>query len=204
MTLPTVICANPACQRPFKARISHGKRRRFCSPACYQPARAIRPAPVVPAICENPACRRSFMPRLTGHGKLTKFCSRACWEANPGYSARHVRVRQARGRAKNHPCADCGRTAREWSLTHGRDGIDPADYEPRCRKCHVAYDGSAPGQPGGERNPNAKLTWAQVEEVRALRGTVPARVLAARFGVSRSVISMIMLGLTWKEPPSPG
>lgn len=150
--MTTVICANPACQRPFAARRNHGKLARFCSPGCYQAARDTRH----PAVCANPACQRPFTARPV-KGGFTRFCCQACWlavcphprsadhpsyRAEPGYWTKHSRVRHARGPAKVHPCADCGAPARDWSLIHGRDGRDPADYEPRCRRCHITYDKS--------------------------------------------------------------
>jgi hypothetical protein len=116
---------------------------------------------------------------------------------------RHNRVRRARGPARDYPCVGCGGPAREWSQRHDTDGLDPADYDPRCCKCHFAYDGKQRfGGPGtGESHHNAKLTWAKVREIRTLRGTVPHRVLAERYGVSRPVISRILAGAMWKEPP---
>lgn len=47
----------------------------------------------------------------------------------------------------------------------------------------------------GEAHVNAKLTLAQVEEIRRAPG--PQRVLAARFGVSGSAISLIRRGVNW-------
>lgn len=152
--MTTVICANPACQRPFEARRYRGKAARFCSPDCYQAARRSRSR--ASAVCANPACRRPFTARLA-KGKFTRFCSHACWVAvlphprgadHPSYQgsanywAAHSRVRKARGPARNYPCTDCGAPAIDWSLIHGRAGADAADFEPRCRKCHIAYDRS--------------------------------------------------------------
>jgi hypothetical protein len=72
------------------------------------------------------------------------------------YNSAHYRVKRAKGYPSTFPCVDgCGQQAAEWSLrqdapvTHvGDDGHgrptrysgDPNDYEPRCRKCHKAYD----------------------------------------------------------------
>lgn len=56
------------------------------------------------------------------------------------YNRRHIRVRQARGVARNHKCVDCGEQAHEWSTRHDTDGMSPHDYDPRCRRCHRAYD----------------------------------------------------------------
>ena len=53
----------------------------------------------------------------------------------------------------------------------------------------------------GERHPNARLTRAQVIEIRReakVEGTSRAWV-ARRYGVSRSCIDRIILGETWRE-----
>lgn len=49
----------------------------------------------------------------------------------------------------------------------------------------------------GERNGHAKLTEAEVREIIALKGVELQRELAARFGVSRQVVSLIHKGLRW-------
>ena len=56
------------------------------------------------------------------------------------YGARHGRVVEAKGKAKNFPCIDCHGKACDWSQTHGTKGLDPEDYQPRCRSCHMKYD----------------------------------------------------------------
>jgi hypothetical protein len=59
---------------------------------------------------------------------------------NVKYSALHYRVRIDRGNAKDHTCIDCGEQAAEWSTIRDTDGTDNSHYEPRCVKCHRAYD----------------------------------------------------------------
>ncbi len=49
----------------------------------------------------------------------------------------------------------------------------------------------------GERNNSAKLTYRKVEAIRASR--LPPRVLAERYGVSRSLISMILNQKIWRD-----
>jgi predicted XRE-type DNA-binding protein len=51
----------------------------------------------------------------------------------------------------------------------------------------------------GTRNmgPYGKLTDAQAAEIRALKGSMPQREIAAMYGVSRSTISWVMTGKTW-------
>lgn len=66
---------------------------------------------------------------------------------------------------------------------------------------HALANGLHGGKPmPGESNPRAKLTEQQVTEIRILKGTVGARVLAKRFGVSRSAIQFIHQGKHWKQP----
>lgn len=66
------------------------------------------------------------------------------WESRPGaksYVAFHIRINRIRGKARNFNCIDCGDDAIEWSWVHDSDPLDVNNYEPRCRKCHVRYDG---------------------------------------------------------------
>jgi hypothetical protein len=69
----------------------------------------------------------------------------------PTYSSAHHRVRRLRGRARDHPCADCDARASSWSYTggdpdelrdarHGAYSLDVARYVPRCARCHVRAD----------------------------------------------------------------
>ena len=50
----------------------------------------------------------------------------------------------------------------------------------------------------GERNPNAKLSAATVEQIREHRKTHLLKETAACFGVSRTTVSRIYLGRLWK------
>jgi hypothetical protein len=49
----------------------------------------------------------------------------------------------------------------------------------------------------GERNPAARLTIELVRRIRALKGTMTHQEIGARFGVSRTRISMILTGKSW-------
>lgn len=49
----------------------------------------------------------------------------------------------------------------------------------------------------GSQHGRAKLNEEQIAEIRSLRGIVPHRVLAARFGVQQTHISRIMRGVRW-------
>jgi hypothetical protein len=54
-------------------------------------------------------------------------------------------------------------------------------------------------QTKGEHHPPAKLTEAQVREIRQLHGTASLRVLAARYGVSHTAIRRAALGIKWRS-----
>lgn len=96
------------------------------------------------------------------------------------YSTRHWRVREQRGPAKLLKCVHCAangtdKQALDWACVHGRDGGDPMDYIPLCRKCHIAYDGSGHRKPHtkktkallGKKNRGYKHTPEAVEKIRA-------------------------------------
>ena len=55
----------------------------------------------------------------------------------------------------------------------------------------------------GEQNNKARLTSEDVEAIRAMRGVVPQRVIAERFGVSRDHIKKIHQGKYWPAPNWP-
>jgi hypothetical protein len=54
----------------------------------------------------------------------------------------------------------------------------------------------------GELNGNARLTWADVRQIRALKGTMSYAEIGKMFGVDQTNIGMIMRGKTWKEEPT--
>lgn len=76
------------------------------------------------------------------------------------YTAAHYRVYEARGRAKNYACVDCGANALDWSYdgsdpdelhedrpvsggtTRATYSLDVTRYVPRCRSCHCKFDRS--------------------------------------------------------------
>jgi Recombinase len=80
------------------------------------------------------------------------------------YGTRHWRVADRRGSARLLKCVHCadlgtGKQAYDWACLHGRDGVDPMDYIPLCRKCHIAYDGSGHHTPHTEES-KAKMSKA--------------------------------------------
>jgi hypothetical protein len=72
------------------------------------------------------------------------------WNHQGSYVAVHLRLRKARGRAKDHECVECQTPARQWALTHNRDkalsapqgpfSLNLDDYEPMCVRCHKTMD----------------------------------------------------------------
>lgn len=150
-----------------------------------------------PKVCENPECPlpgREFMgTRQKGRGR---FCSLSCaaWKTDPEYAGRHLRIGRVRGKASEHTCADCCNRAYDWSQRHGTDGTDPEHYDPRCRPCHRAYDGTAHGEDHGR----ATLTEAQVREIYASTG-VSQQELADIHGTTQHNVSNIRRGKTWKH-----
>lgn len=50
-----------------------------------------------------------------------------------------------------------------------------------------------------ERHPQAKLTDAQVREIRALRGRLQQKEIAARFNISPSIVCQILKGQIWRH-----
>jgi len=79
------------------------------------------------------------------------------------HATRHWRLAEYRGPAKLLKCVDCAakgidKYAYDWSHRHGTDPEDVMNYDPRCRKCHIAYDGS------GHHTPHTEETRAKMSE----------------------------------------
>lgn len=118
-----------------------------------------------------------------------------------GYNAAHTRLGLLRG-----ACVDCGNTAKDWSLrkgtpverlradiSGGRAGrlysLCSSDYVPRCRRCHLAYDGRK----------DRKLTSTQAGDILhlALFGAATLKEIGARFGVSDQTVLSIKKRRIW-------
>ena len=91
---------------------------------------------------------------------------------------------------------DCSNPAAEWSQRHGTTGQDPQDYDPRCHKCHHAYDADTAAR--GERINTAILTGPRVRGIKASVGA-SVRELAELHGVSRDAIRKVLNGKTWRH-----
>lgn len=51
----------------------------------------------------------------------------------------------------------------------------------------------------GERHPSARLTAAQVQEIRELAGRLTKTDIGRRFGITRQAVRAILVGRTWKH-----
>jgi hypothetical protein len=91
----------------------------------------------------DPVIRKVPTPRP---GSLNGF-----WRGDDvGYGRAHERVRDQRGLATQHPCADCGGQAAHWAYDHldaeektsamGPFSTDPCRYRALCVSCHKVYD----------------------------------------------------------------
>ena len=124
--------------------------------------------------------------------------------AASSYFAKHSKVKHTRGPASQFLCADgCGRQAQDWATIHGHDdGLDLwADYQPMARRCHMLYDGNLLCWRRGEDVAGAKLTRANVLELRELyaTGELTRQQLAAKYGVSSSTVyDVVIRNKTWQ------
>lgn len=124
------VCSVDGCKRPTHARnLCDPHYRRFASSG------AVGSVQVVPSV--PPAKRRDANPQWRGDAI--------------GYDAAHVRVKAARGSAKEYACRLCGGPATEWAYDHSDPNEQYADrrgpystdqrcYFPACRPCHKRYD----------------------------------------------------------------
>ena len=69
----------------------------------------------------------------------------------PNYGQVHGILRDVYGKAREHPCEDCGGPAHHWSYDGTGPTVSPDDgpydpetylltYQPRCAKCHYKLD----------------------------------------------------------------
>ena len=75
-------------------------------------------------------------------------------------------------------------------------------YEPgNCRwgSAKEQRKNQRPCDRAGERNANAKLTWAAVREIRTLAGQMARTKIARRFGVSHPTVHRVLAGRAWRN-----
>lgn len=93
---------------------------------------------------------------------VTKNCADRASHPDPrvktedvAYSTAHHKVAEAKGPASDHSCFRCGEQAEQWAFLHGTHdvkadetgreagspfSVDPKQYAPMCRLCHVRWD----------------------------------------------------------------
>lgn len=171
VAIPPNSCTIPECSKPIKRRslcYSHYmKWWRYGDPTWTQPKRrrdlsSKRFGSVVVIAEADPGhwlcrcdCGRETRVRawsLTSGGTTTCGDGPTHHRAEMvSYSAAHGRAYRDKGRAKDHPCSDCGEPARHWSYTHADPdemvddkgcaySLDPDHYVPRCVPCHKRFD----------------------------------------------------------------
>ena len=111
-------------------------------------------------------------------------------------------------------CRECGAKREVGSVvlhahhvkefaTHPEMRLDVSNGLTLCEPCHMALHGLnclARERQFGEKNPNHKLTWEQVGEIRArhVQGTLQ-KTLAQEFGITQAHVSAIVLGKSWNR-----
>ncbi len=202
LPMPSLVC--PQCQQEFHVYACEVPLRTHCSVACrWQAARA-----PLPDLAEH------FWAQVNKHsGHQVPYVDGECWLwigrfQRPGYGAVNLcRFRKTGTRE--------GRAHRiAWELTHGPvpDGLFVLHHcdTPACVRPSHLFVGSQLANrqdasqkqrvPHGEAVWVAKLTAAQVQDIRRLRqaGTSTYR-LALDFSVTRGTISAVVRRLTWKH-----
>lgn len=97
-------------------------------------------------------------------------------------------------RQVHHSCdvPTCVNPAHLWLGTHQENMLDAS------RKGRHWLQKN-PKTFSGEKSATAKLTWAEVREIRARAGTAFHREIAADYGVCRELVSQIIRGTVWAE-----
>jgi hypothetical protein len=116
-----------------------------------------------------------------GYGRLhmvggVEYAHRISWNHHFGYTKKWVL----------HRC-DNSSCVRPTHLFLGTCADNNADMVRKGRQCR------------GEDRPQSKLTRRSVAQIRRLRGKISQRVLALRYGVDQSTISLAQRGLNWKN-----
>lgn len=204
MALKTITLTCEACRREFHCR-DRGRTRivRFCSRACA----GVAPKPRTPCeqcgkmtilrVCK-PCYRESRRPYPRMAAWLAAFRNPGpCWVWTGANSGRY-----GYGKLTSHIYAH--RAAWELSngpIPSGLDVLHRCDNPPCCNPSHLflgtARDNAADmlakhRTPLGEERRLSKLTDAQVRDIRAASGLLTD--IAARFGVSPSLIGLIRRG----------
>lgn len=148
--------------------------------------------------------RQTRRARTTGVTVTSTLAGLNPW-ANASHTpqANHRRLTRYRGAAKQHSCVDCGEPARDWSWIHNTNPVCHENYEPRCRRCHVMYDGHNISTHIGVKNGRAILSEDDVLEIRKLHrtGGHTRTELAAIYGISVNTLKDVVAHKSWKHLP---
>ena len=157
-----------------------------------------------PANFNTPKRMENLLPAISGSAHHLWLGDDAGYDALHSYLGRHF--------PKTGACDECRASAKtQYALIHGKVySRNRDDYRELCPRCHARYDH------GGERNPQARLTEAQVIEIRrrhvpgkggggpgAKRKPNSMRSLAEEFGVCYTTIKKIVSGKKWAVVPMP-
>ena len=87
-----------------------------------------------------------------------------------------------------------------WGWSQDRRDAELAKCQVLCRPCHLLKTVEAGDTPWGEANGKAKLTEAQVRDIKARQASGERQAdLAREYGVSRPTISNIIRGKRWRR-----
>lgn len=105
---------------------------------------------------------------------------------NPAYRTVHKRLEKDRGLAREHACVDCGGRAAHWSYDHldiderssGKMeySVKQEHYDPRCLRCHHAFDIAWEQAHGRTRRKNSRQVAPGVRQLRSGRWQVCVQV----------------------------
>lgn len=125
-------------------------------------------------------CNQKGYGRVGAEGRKVKSAHRVAWELMYGPILNGLHVLH---RCDNPSCV------RPDHLFLGTNKDNAGDREAKGRG----------NQPRGLQNGNAKLTDAFVKEILANKGTMTQARIAGVFGVTRSTISKVLLGKSWRH-----
>ena len=123
------------------------------------------------------------------------------WESfqvdSPEYKRVHKKIAIENGLASNQKCNDCESPAVDWCYIHGENPAEVSSYLPRCRSCHMKYDGPTVGV----KNGSAKLSPEDVFKIKEIYSTskYSQREVGLMFGVKRQTVTNIITGKKWKS-----
>lgn len=111
-----------------------------------------------------------------------------------GYAALHLWVRRHKPNAQL--CEQCEvAPSRDLANISGKYKRDINDFEWLCRSCHMKKDGRIKKL----LEMHHKLTVVTAQEILNTKGKQPSKVVALKYGISRSYVRQIWCGAKWKQ-----